>query len=282
MTSPSQVPVRYPSGVSTDQVWGPLANFGQPNPFMYQIESDDLMGPISTDSDFVGVTSGTGAATTSVAGDGGLWLMTTSTAGAGTSGIIGQKNTFVLPPQAYTGTGLTSTLYPSKKVFFLARINVTNVAATTGYAGLIPSATTTALPTDGIFFVFTNAATVALAAYSGSTLLWSVPIPAAVLTLYYTNAAWVDIGFYMDRMQNVYAFMGYPLVGFLPASAWSGVNNVNAQPVPKAAVAAYQSVYNGAIVNPWTPTTAALTPGIIMSGAVQTAYADFILAAKER
>ena len=86
----------------------------------------------------------------------------------------------------------------------------------------------------------------------------------------------------MDRQQNVYAFLGYPLVGFLPAQAWSGVNNVNAQPTPKAAVAAYQSVYNGAIINPWTPTTAALTPAVIMSGTTQTAYADFILAAKER
>lgn len=282
MTAPSQVPVRYPSGVSTDQAWGPLANFGLPNPFMYQVMMDDFMGSIAGDEKFTTVVSGTGAATTSVAGDGGQWLMTTSTSGAGTAGIIGTKNTFVLPPQLYTGSGLTATLYPTKKVFFLARINVTAPTTTTGYAGLMPSTTTTGVPTDGIFFTFTSPTNVTLNAYSASALTWSVPIPAAALSLYYTAASWLDIGFYMDRQQNVYAFLGYPLVGFLPAQAWSGVNNVNAQPTPKAAVAAYQSVYNGAIINPWTPTTAALTPAVIMSGTIQTAYADFILAAKER
>lgn len=278
MTAPSQVPVRYPSGVSTDQVWGPLANFGQPNPFTYQTIADDFMGPLSTDSFFTTVSNGTGAATTSVAGDGGQMLLTTSSAGAGTTGLIGVKNNFVLPPALYTGSGLTSPLYPSKKVFYLTRLNTTAPGSVTGFAGLMPAATTTSTPTDGIFFTFTSATNVALTAYSGSALQWSVPIPAAALSLYYTATNWVDLGFYMDRSQNVFAFFGYPLVGWLPQQAWTGVNNVNATPTPKAVVAAYQTQVSGQ----WTPTTAALTAGLIVAGTIQTAYVDFIFAAKER
>lgn len=281
MTSPSQVPVRYPSGVSTDYPWGILANFGQPNPFMYQVVADDFFGLYTGDELIATVLNGTGAAVANVAGDGGQLLLTTSTAGAGTAGIKGIANNFFLPPALYTGTGLTATLYPSKKVFFATRINVTAVATTTLYAGLFPQGTTTALPTDGIFFSISNATTGALVAYSGSTLQWSISIPLATLAGgAYANAQWIDLGFYMDRSQNVYAFAGYPYFGWLPPSAWSGINNVNAAPPPAGPVAAYQTGPNNA--NAWTPTTAGLTYGLIAAGTTQTVYTDFIFAAKER
>jgi hypothetical protein len=283
MTTPSQAPARFPNGVSTDYQWGPMANFGLPNPFDYQVLYDDFFETIASNGNFATVTSGTGAAAALTAGDGGQLLLTSSTSGAGTAGVIGGRNNFFLPPATYTGTGLTATLFPSKKLFFFSRINITTIVGTTVYAGLMPAATTTALPTDGLFFIFTNATTVALAAYNASTLLWSVPIPAAALTaIPYANAQWIDFGFYMDRLQNVYAFFGFSLFGWQPASAWTGVNNVNAAPGPLGAVAAFQSVYNGAIINPWTPTANGLTYGLLATGTAQTVYSDFIFAAKER
>jgi hypothetical protein len=279
VTTPSQVPVRYPSGVTSDYPWGPLANSGAGNPFFYQVLQDDFMGAVSGNENWQAVTSGTGATVTEVAGDGGQWLLTTSSSGAGTAGILGNKGNFVIPPAASTGTGLAATRFSSKKLFYLARINVTVVASTTIYAGLMPSTTTTSLPTDGLFFVFTNATTVALKAYSGSTNTWSVSIPAAVLTASYTNATWIDVGFYMDRLMNVYVFFGFPLVGWVPASAWTGVNNTTAAPPPLGAVAAYQVSTSGA----WTPSTATtLTPGVIADATAETVYVDFMMASKER
>ncbi len=279
MTSPSQVPVRYPSGVTTDFPWGPLGNCGAGNPFFYQVLQDDFLGAVSGNENWQSVTSGTGATVTEVAGDGGQWLLTTSSSGAGTAGVLGNKGNFVIPPATSNGSGLTATRLSSKKLFFLARINTTTVASVTTYAGLMPSTTTTSLPTDGIFFVFTNATTVALKAYSASTLQWTVNIPAAVLTANYVNNAWVDIAFYYDRLQNVYVFFGFPLVGWLPASAWTGTNNTTAAPPPLGAVAAYQTGVSGT----WTPSTATtLTPGVIATGTTQTVYVDFLMAAKER
>jgi len=279
MTTPSQSPARFPSGVSTDYKWGPLGDYGQPNPFMYQTLFDDFFETLASDGNVSTVLSGTGAAAALTPGDGGQLLLTTSSAGAGTAGVIGGRNNFFLPPALYTGTSLTATLFPSKKVFFHTRINLTAVATTTLYAGLMPAATTTALPTDGLFFTLTNLTTVALSAYNASTLLWTVPIPAAALTsIPYANAQWVDLGFYMDRLQNVYAYFDFPLFGWTPQSAWTGVNNVNASPGPLGPCAAYQTGVSGA----WTPTTNGLTYGLIATGTTQTVYADFIFAAKER
>jgi hypothetical protein len=279
MTTPSAVPVRYPSGVTPDYAWGPLANCGSGNPFFYQVLEDDMFSLPAADDQLTTVLSGTGAAVAAQAGDGGQWLFTTSTAGAGTSGIIGQKNNFFIPPALYTGSGSTATLYPSKKLFFLTRINVAAVATTTVYAGLIPQTTTTALPTDGIFFQLTSASSITLTAYSASTLQWTLTLPAT--TLFggaYANGNWLDLGFFYDRLQNVYAFAGFPLVGWLPASAWVGSNANTATPGPLGAVAAYQVGVSGA----WTPTTAGLTVGLIATGTTQTMQADFIMAAKER
>lgn len=279
MASPSQVPQRSPSGYSTDPPWGPLANFGQPNPFMYQTVFDDFYEALAQDGYFSTILSGTGAAAALTPGDGGQILLTTSTAGAGTSGIIGGRNNFFLPPAVFSGTGLTATLFPSKKVFYAARINVAAVATTTLYAGLVPAATTTALPTDGIFFQLTSASSIVLTAYSASALQWTLTIPATTLAGgAYANAQWLDLAFHMDRLQNVYAYAGFPLFGWVPPSAWTGVNNVNAAPPPRGAVAAYQVGVQGA----WTPTVNGLTYAIIASGTIQTVNADFILAAKER
>lgn len=283
MASPSQAPVRYPSGVSTDFPWGPFANLGMPNPFMYQYMYDDFYETVASDGFLTTVLSGTGAAAALTSGDGGQILLTTSTAGAGTSGVKGSVNNFFLPPAVFSGSGLTATLFPSKKVFFATRIAAAAVASTTIYAGLVPQATTTVLPTDGLFFQLTSASNIVLTAYNASTLLWSISIPATTLAGgAYANNQWLDLAFYMDRLQNVYAFAGFPLFGWVPPSAWTGVNNVNAAPPPLGAVAAFQSVYNGAIINPWTPTANGLTYAVIATATVQTVLTDFMFAAKER
>jgi hypothetical protein len=287
MTAPSQSPVRLPSGVSTDQVWGPLANFGQPNPFMYQTLADDFFGLFTADGPWATLASGTGSSTANTDGDGGLLLLTNGTTVNLSSGLVGIKNSFFLPPQLYTGSGLTSTLYPSKKMFFMARMAIVNVTGFSATLGFTPKGYATGNPTDGIAIqIATNGTVCNLNAYSASVLQWSIPFPAALLAgganAIIANNSWFDIGFYMDRQQNVYGMLGYPLFGWLPAQAWSGTNNVSAAPTPKAAVCAFQGVYNGQIVTPWTPSTAGLTPCIAAFGSGLTSQVDFVIAAKER
>src|ERR1700729_978676 len=182
MTSPSQVPQRSPAGYSTDQPYGPLANFGLPNPFMYQVQEDDFMETYATGGNFTSVISGTGSTVASAAGDGGIILLTNGSTVNLASGIKGGQNNIFLPPALFTGTGLTGTLFPSQKVFFLARMAIPVIAGFSFTAGLVPSTYASGNPTDGIVIqMAAGGATMNLNAYSGSTLLWSVPFPAVLL-----------------------------------------------------------------------------------------------------
>jgi hypothetical protein len=289
MTSPSQTPVRYPSGVSTDQVFGPLANYGLPNPFFWHTVMDDFDGTPAGDEIFSQQTAtGTSAAIAQTAGDGGLWTLTTGTASNNATTLATTVADFALPPATYAGTGLTTPIYTGKKLIFLARIVATNVAQTSFIVGLTNHQTTPTVAgiTDGVYIQITSATVANLIAVSGSTVQFTVPIPAAVLALYYANLQWIDVGFEIDRSLNVYALFGFPLVGWQPPSAWTGVNNVNAQPTPKARVAAQQNFYNGTLIaTPWTPTAVNLSPTIMAystGAASNTALVDFAIAAKER
>jgi hypothetical protein len=287
MTSPSQTPVRYPSGVSTDQSFGPLADFGLPNPFLYQVMYDDFFGAFTQDQLWATLASGTGGAVAASNGDGGQVLLTNGSTTNLSSGVKGVANSFFLPPQVFSGTGLTATLFPSKKLFFLARLAIPVIAGFSFTAGLVPSSYASGNPTDGIVVqMAAGGATMTLNAYASSVLLWSVPFPSVLLAggaqAVIANNQWFDVGFSIDRQLNVYGLLGFPLVGWVPPSAWTGINNVNAQPAPKAKVCAFQSVFNGQIVTPWTPTTAGLTPAVATFGSALTSQLDFILAAKER
>jgi hypothetical protein len=287
MTSPSQTPQRSPAGYSTDPPYGPLADYGQPNPFMYQTLFDDFFGTFANDELFTTLGTGTGSAVANQAGDGGQLLLTNGSTANLSSGVKGIANNFFLPPQTFSGTGLTATLFPSKKVHFLARIAVPVVAGFSFTAGLVPSTYATGNPTDGIVVQApAGLATMSLNAYSGSVLQWSIPFPTILLAggaqAIIANNSWFDVGFYMDRSMNVYGMLGFPLVGWVPQSAWTGVNNVNAQPPPKAKVCAFQGIFNGQIVIPWTPTALGLTPAVATFGSALTAALDFVIASKER
>jgi hypothetical protein len=284
MSSPSQTPSRLPSGLSTDQPYGPLAYYGLPNPAFYHTIFDDFDGTIAGDELFSQQTAtGTSAAIAQVAGDGGQWQFTTGTAANNASTISTNVADFVLPPAVYAGVGLTAPIYPSKKAFFLTRINITNVAQVGAIVGLTnhQATPTVAGITDGLYIQITSATVANLIAISGSVVQFTVPIPLAALTAYYANAQWIDVGWEIDRLLNVYALFGFPLVGWLPPSAWTGTNNVNATPTPKARVAAYQVGVSGA----WVPTAVNLSPTIMMysiGAASNTAFIDFAFASKER
>jgi hypothetical protein len=283
MTVPSQVPTRFPSGVSTDNKWGPLGAYGLPNPAFYQTVFDDFYSLTTADGLWTIYTTGTGAAVANVSGDGGQWKFTTSSSGAGTVAIENDVAGFTIPPASYTGTGLTATNFPAKKLFFATRINLTAVSAQTFVAGLInQSATPSTSPTDGIFFTGSSGTNMTVQAYSSSTQTWSVSIPTAAQAPYVAGG-WMDLAFHVTRSMDVEMYVGFPMFGWVPQqAAFSSTSTNSATNNTLNPPAGYVAAYRVAVTGAWTPTTAVLTPALVFSGTAQTAYADFIFAAKER
>lgn len=259
MTAPSQVPVRFPSGMTTDFKWGPLANYGFRNPFFYHEYEDDF-DYIDTQL-YTSTTTGTSAALAQQAGDGGQVLFTTGTA-AGNVTIL----------QIKTGGFTVSTT--GKKLFFLTRFQISDITNLGFWAGLTNVTTTVAGITDGIYITKAdNSATaVNLVIVSGSTTQATVAIPTSAITSYLLVNTWIDMGFYVTRQGEVEVFFGYPQVGFIPQQ----------QTPPYGAVAAYRIT---AATPALTFTTANLAPIIIAqtgNTSQPTLTADFMMAAKER
>src|SRR5882724_5927828 len=105
MTTPSASPARFPSGLSTDYPWGPLAAMGMPNPFFYHLMQDDFD---YLDTQLYTATK-TGAGTiANAAGDGGQLLFTAAASSLAICELQVSVADFTLP---------TPTL--PKKLFFL-------------------------------------------------------------------------------------------------------------------------------------------------------------------
>lgn len=261
MTTPSASPVRYPSGVSFDYPWGPLAAMGVPNPFFYNLFQDDFDGGLST-LNYTATKTGIGTIATQ-AGDGGQILFTTAASSAAICELQVSQANFVLP---------TPTL--PKKVFFLTRVQVSDTTNCEVFAGLVNATTTVAGITDGIYFQkVAGGTTMNLIIVAGSTIQATIAIPTAVLSLYLAAATWIDLSFHVNRAGSVLVYVGYPLVGWVPASAWTS----GTQPPPLGIVARS--------IAPGTLATANLAPTLILRTGNSTAVtmtADFLMASKER
>jgi hypothetical protein len=275
MTTASNVPVRYPSGVTTDPKSGILANFGLPNPLFYNVIEDDFNGGLNTNlwTKYL-ASAGTVAP---VAGDGGRLLFTT----AATSGDV-------VAIQPSVGV---MTLTALKKTFFVTRLRVSSIAAAgpTVVAGLIDvTATPNLTITDGLYFSINNGVATFNATVGSVTTTIALPT-----TCYATQANPIatamvattdyDMGFFVDRNQNIAIFFAQQLVGWLPQSGTGAVypnDGVTVAPNPGPAASLNQST------TAVTLTTALLAPALVLSegtgAAAVTMNSDFILAAKER
>ena len=202
MAQPSPVPVRYPSGISTDFKWGPLADFGRPNPFGYHTWSDDF----DVLSSSLTATK-TGVGTIAASGAGGLAVFTTAP--------LATDNAVLSLPTA------TFQLLLGKKAFFLTRLQLSNAANASIMVGLLAATTTpfTGVPTDGIWIYKSTGVTGFALANAAASVLTTVPIPPNFVA---ANATNIDIGFYVDRGGNIFAFIGPQLVGWIPQSGTAG------------------------------------------------------------
>ena len=258
MAAPSQGPNRYPNGFTSDPVYGPLGQMGMQNPFFYHLWSDDFDQEIA-ESGYTKTTTGNGTVALA-AGDGGLALFTTNTSTPATTDIASIQ----LPVAGFTFTA-------GKKSFFLTRVQSSDMTNAAILAGLIQTTTTPFTVTDGIYFYKASGAASLVLITTVGSVPTSLTIPTSAYSL--ANNVNVDLGFYVDRKQNIYAFVGAQLVGYLPQQGTGST-------VPSGAVAAIQQT-----ITPTTLTTANLNPTLaIQSGTAssKTMAADFLLAAKER
>lgn len=252
----SATPVRYPSGVSTDQPWQALAMFGQPNPFMYHVLADDF-DTIMNSTHWTETSTGNGSIALTP-GDGGLALFTTNSSTPAATDIASIQN-------SAAGFTINGGL---KKAFFLTRLQLSSATNAAFLTGLIQQTTTPFTVTDGVYFskATGSLANLTIKSAVGSTIT-TLTIPTAAYTL--ANATYIDLAFYIDRNSTIFAFVDSQLVGYIPQSG-SGSTTPN-----KGAVTSFSP----------TLTTANLTPTLaIQSGtaASSTMTADFIMAAKER
>lgn len=250
MAQPSQTPVRFTSGVSTDFPYQPLANYGQHNPFFYHTWQDDFD---ALSASYTATKTGVGTIA-SAAGDGGSMLFTTAALAADLASLQ-------LPSAGFSYTA-------GKKMFFLTRLQVSDAVNAAFNVGLIQTTATPFTVTDGIYLnkATGSASNLAINSMVGSVLT-TVAIPTAAYTL--ANATNIDLGFYVDRNGNIMAFVGAQLVGFIAQSG--STTNLARGP----AATNTPATITGANLN----LTVAVQSG---SASAKTMSVDFVMVAKER
>lgn len=252
----SPPPTRLTAGLSTDFPYGPLALMGVANPFFYHITPDDFDQEIS-ESGYTKTTSGNGTIVLTP-GDGGRALFTTNSSTPAAADVASIQ----LPAAGFTFTA-------TKKTFFLCRVQLSDVINAGLIAGLIQTTATPFTVVDGLyFFKASGSATNLVLRSTIASVNTDLVIPVSAYTL--VNATDIDLAFFVDRNQNVYAFIGNQLVGYVPQSGAGALT-----PPSRGAVASFVPALTAVNLNQ----TLALQSGTASS---KTMNGDFILTAKER
>lgn len=192
------IPARFPSGITTDPVWGPLGQFGLLNQFDYHNYWDDFDTSVGISGWYTKTTTGNGTVATT-AGNGGLALFTTNSS----TPASGDVASIQLP---VAGFGLTA----GKKAFYFARLKVADVTNAAFLLGLIQTTTTPFTVTDGIYFLKASGATTLVGRHSASSTATSATIPTAANSL--ANNTNIDLGIYLDPKGAVNFFVGSDLL----------------------------------------------------------------------
>ena len=215
MTTPSPNPSRYPSGLQTDERWGPLAHCGVVNPFFYHSFVDDFNEYTTTGIDSVASsgrwvqTNASSGTVAQEAGDGGLIILTTAATNSDYESIQAQVAGFTLPQVA--------TQY--KKLFGLARLQLSDITNSAFIIGLAAVDTTpfTSIA-NGLYFHKASGSTQISLVLENASTATTLNLPTTAYNL--VNATNIDLGFEVDSSGNINAFVGAPLVGYqiMPSS----------------------------------------------------------------
>jgi hypothetical protein len=202
----SPPPSRMTSGNSTDFPYGPLADSGASNPAFYHNFFDDFDQTLGAANGFYTVTNATGTLA-HTAGDGGLALFSTNAGAASFVSIQLPAASYTLPQGAGAG----------KKLFYLTRLQLSDVVASAFIAGLANITVTpfTAIA-DGIWFSKAiGSSTLNINTAVGSAVVTTaLPISSQILA----NATNIDLSFNIDRLGNLNVFVSPNMVGYVPQS----------------------------------------------------------------
>lgn len=246
-------PVRYTSGISTDPKWGPLADFGQPNPLTYHSFVDDFDYATGITGYYTATKTGNGTIA-QTAGDGGLALFTTNSS----TPAAGDVCSLQLPVASFKPA-------TTKKLFFLTRLQLSSAANNGLLCGFIQTTVTPFTVVDGLYFLkATGSASNLILRSTVASVNTDLTIPTAAYTL--ADATYIDLGFYYDGRGTVSAFVGSSLVSSPPQAQLYAA---------RSPMAAFSPTLTTANLN----LTLALQSGTASS---KTMTADFLLAAKER
>jgi len=280
MTNPSPTPARFTSGVSTDFPFGPLATFGRPNPFGYFVVADDFAASVANNPLWTIYSKSTGSAANTTALGGGRVTLTTAAAASDVEAI--QCQTGLINPNAGIVVGTAA----GKKIHFLTRLQMSSISATgpTLVAGIITeSATPSIAPANGIYFSINGGVASLNIAIASAVTALALPTtcyatqanPAAVAM---AAATYYDMGFYVNRNQNLVAFFGQQLVGYFPQNGTGVLNSQGNSVLP--ALGAVASLSGATLPNAVLALSLVLQEGA--DAAAVTAGCDFIMASQER
>lgn len=292
----SQSPVRNTSGWTSDFPFAVLGESGFANPFFYHQFADDFDNAIGATGLYTVSGGGTAAHT---AGDGGLITLTTLATASALESIQLPAASFTLPA---TGAAPPGTSNSVKKMFYLARVTIGHSTDSL----ILGLCNTTATPftagvqsvTDGLFlYKPPTSSTLQLInvgsagnSPSGSGFTNTFTLTGQTITAGQS----IDMGFTIDRFQNVRVWVGTQLVGFVPQSGTGAVNaaGVPIIPVLGPVFANYNFLpmgvnpFSASFTNPILFTLANLNITMAISNgttaAVTTLISDFHLCQKER
>lgn len=292
----NQPPKSMTSGYTPDPPWGPLAQCGAGDPFFYHSFYDDFDVSLIGGSGDYTVTKTTGTAVHGSA-DGGVGVLTTSATANDFTSIQPPAGSFTLPA---TGNSPPGTASGGKKLFYACRLQLSDVTLATFIAGLCvitatPFAAGVRNVVDGLFFykapgAANNLQLINVASNGGSPSGASFTNTFAVPTSAYTlaNATNLDLAFYIDRNQNLFAFVNAQLFGWIPNSGTGAIDPVTGLSIlpSNGPVLANYNFQSQGVQTPIMYTTTVLAPTFAVSNGV-TAVAksgtiDFHGAFKER
>jgi hypothetical protein len=262
MANPSPKPMRLPAGISTDPAGGPTANMGLPNPAFYHTVFSDFDDDLSVSAVWTKTVTGNGTIAHTVA-DGGQALFTTNSSTPANTDIASLQK-----PAASFTFPLSSNSTAGKKMFFVCRLNLAEYVSTAFEVGLIQTTTTPFTVTDGLYFLKASGSASNLILRS---MVGSVNTDLAIPTTAYvfTGGQPIDLGWYINRTGQVFAFIGTQLIGWVLESQGGGLVG------QRGPIAAFTPTLSTAVLNP----TLTIQSGTASS---KTANVDFALWAKER
>jgi hypothetical protein len=245
-------PTRFTGGITQAANFQPLGQVGVPDPFFYAYYEDDFL-PYNVALYTVTAAGGTVAATAAY-GSGGRILVTTG-ATAGNFGAL------QLPVASFA-------IISPKKLAFLCRIQVANVTTSQFSVGLSQTTATPFTVTDGI--VITKAAgslNLVVNMVTGSVVIGTTTITAPAGL---ANATDFDLGFLLDRSNNLFIYAGNNLEGA------QRQDFANIGPQGSIRATSLTGALTAVLLNP----TIAISNGT--TAAAMTGVADFMYAAQER